>query len=140
MYGQAILKMNKSRDESLVIVYDGKCPFCTNFVRLMTLRQSIGRVDLVDARSGAAVVNDLQSKGYDLNEGMAALYGDKVYYGADAVSLISLLAGDGNWGAKSLARLLRNSRRARFLYPLMKVGRRFVLRVLGIPDITSGRP
>jgi predicted DCC family thiol-disulfide oxidoreductase YuxK len=138
MYDQAML-MNELRDDSLVIVYDGKCPFCTNYVRLMTLRQAIGHVDVVDARSDAVVVDDLRSKGYDLDEGMAALYGGKVYYGADAVSVISLLSGDGKWVAKSLARLLRDSRRARFLYPLMKLGRRLVLSVLGIPNIEGER-
>lgn len=129
--------MTTSKHASLVIVYDGKCPFCTNYVRLMTLRKMVGAVDLVDARSDALVVRELASRGYDLNEGMAALYGDKVYYGADAVSLISVLSGERSWLAKVLARVLRDPRRAKILYPIMKLGRRVTLRFLGIPNIAS---
>jgi hypothetical protein len=103
----------------------------------MTLRKMVGAVDLVDARSDALVVRELASRGYDLNEGMAALYGDKVYYGADAVSLISVLSGERSWLAKVLARVLRDPRRAKILYPIMKFGRRVTLRFLGIPNIAS---
>jgi hypothetical protein len=42
-------------------------------------------------------VRRLVELGYDLNEGMAAIYGGKVYYGKDAVVLISSLTGDRDW-------------------------------------------
>jgi hypothetical protein len=97
----------------------------------------VGHVDLIDARSDTVVVRELLSKRYNLDEGMAALYGGRVYYGADAVNLISLLVDEGVWLAKFLALLLSNPRRARFLYPIMKFGRRMVLRLLRIPNIPA---
>jgi len=73
----------------MVIVYDGECPFCRNYVRLMELRKAVGNVDLVNARTPHPAVSKLVELGYDLNEGMAAIYGGKVYYGSDAVVLLS---------------------------------------------------
>ena len=73
----------------MVIVYDGECPFCRNYVRLMELRKAVGNVDLVNARTSHPAVWKLVELGYDLNESMAAIYGGKIYYGSDAVVLFS---------------------------------------------------
>ena len=102
---------------------------------LMSLRKAVGDVELVDARTQAPAVRRLVELGYDLNEGMAAIYGGKVYYGKDAVVLISSLTGDRDWMDRVLAISLRNPTRATFLYPLMKLGRRVALRMLGKPLI-----
>jgi predicted DCC family thiol-disulfide oxidoreductase YuxK len=122
-------------DNKMVVVYDGECPFCRNYVRLMSLSKAVGDVELVDARTQAPAVRRLVELGYDLNEGMAAIYGGKVYYGKDAVVLISSLTGDRDWMDRVLAISLRNPTRATFLYPLMKLGRRVALRMLGRPLI-----
>ena len=122
-------------NDKMVVVYDGECPFCRNYVKLMSLRKAVGDVELVDARTQAPPVRRLVELGYDLNEGMAAIYGGKVYYGKDAVVLISSLTGDRDWMDRVLAISLRNPTRATFLYPLMKLGRRVALRMLGKPLI-----
>jgi predicted DCC family thiol-disulfide oxidoreductase YuxK len=119
----------------MVVVYDGECPFCRNYIRLMSLRKAVGDVELVDARTQAPAVRRLVELGYDLNEGMAAIYGGKVYYGKDAVALISSLTGDRDWMDRVLTTSLRNPTRVTFLYPLMKLGRRVALRMLGKPLI-----
>lgn len=38
-------------DAKMVVIYDGECPFCRSYVSLMALRDRVGQVDLVDARS-----------------------------------------------------------------------------------------
>lgn len=125
-----------SAQGGMVVVYDGECPFCSNYVRLMALRRLTGSVELVDARSGDPRVADLWAKGYDLNEGMAAIYGGTVYYGSDALALISGIVGDGGIARRALSLLLRDPGRARLLYPAMKTGRRLALRALGRKDLT----
>jgi predicted DCC family thiol-disulfide oxidoreductase YuxK len=121
----------------MAVVYDGDCPFCRNYVRLMALKESVGDVDIVDARSESPIAQRLAALGYDLNEGMAALYGGNVYFGSDAVILISTLSHNRSWLGRCIAALLREPRRARFLYPWMKAGRRIVLRLLGKPLIAT---
>jgi predicted DCC family thiol-disulfide oxidoreductase YuxK len=122
-------------DDKLTVVYDGDCPFCRNYVQLMALRKAVGQVDLVDARSPHPVVRRLIDMGFDLNEGMATLYGGKVYYGSDSVVLLSSMTHEYGWLGRLMAILLRNPARARLLYPLMKAGRRVTLRMLGKPLI-----
>jgi predicted DCC family thiol-disulfide oxidoreductase YuxK len=119
----------------MVIVYDGQCPFCTSYVRLMALKAAVGEVDLIDARIPGAVVRSLGERGYDLNEGMAAIYGGKIYHGSDAVVLISSMTGVRGGMGRVIAALLRSPARAKVLYPVLKTGRRFVLAVLGRPKI-----
>jgi len=118
-------------DDRLVVVYDGECPFCRNYVSLMALRKAVGQVELVDARNGGPTVRRLADLGYDLNEGMAALYGGRIYYGGDSVALLSSMTSERGWVGRLVAVLLRDSNRARVLYPFMKFGRRVTLRLLG---------
>jgi predicted DCC family thiol-disulfide oxidoreductase YuxK len=130
--GPAVSQITNNK---MVVVYDGECPFCRNYVKLMSLRKAVGEVELVDARTQAPAVGKLVELGYDLNEGMAAIYGGKVYYGKDAVVLISSLTGDRDWMGRVIAKSLRSPTRATFLYPVMKLGRRVALTMLGKPLI-----
>jgi hypothetical protein len=108
------------------------CPFCRSYVSLMRLRQAVGKVNLVDARGdGSAAVDMLNAKGYDLNEGMAVIFGG--YYGSDAVVFISSMTHPVPLLSKLLAGLLRNKTRAMIIYPIMKLGRSLTLRILGVP-------
>lgn len=127
--------MRSPTTDKMVVVYDGECPFCRSYVTLMSLRKAVGDVELMDARTQTPPIRRLVELGYNLNEGMAAIYGGKVYYGKDAVVLISSLTGDRPWLGRLIATSLRNPTRATFLYPLMKLGRRIVLRILGKPLI-----
>jgi predicted DCC family thiol-disulfide oxidoreductase YuxK len=119
----------------MVIVYDGECPFCRNYVRLMELRRAVGNVDLVNARMPHPAVRKLVELGYDLNEGIVAIYGGKIYYGSDAMVLLSSMTNGRGWAGRFLAVLLRRPARARFLYPYMKFSRRLALKMLGKPQI-----
>jgi predicted DCC family thiol-disulfide oxidoreductase YuxK len=119
----------------MAVVYDGECPFCRGYVTLMKLRAAVGGVALVDARSGGPIVDSLIRQGYDLNEGMAAIYGDTVYHGTDAVVLISTMTGKLPWTGRILAALLRNKKRAALVYPIMKFGRKITLKALGVTQM-----
>lgn len=62
---------------------------------------------------------------------MIAVYGGKIYYGSDAIALISTLSANAGGVQVILSKLLSNSTRARLLYPVMKFGRRITLKALG---------
>ncbi len=125
------MSANPVADGKLQVVYDGDCPFCRNYVRLMALRKAVGHVELIDARTQDPTVRRLVELGYDLNEGMAAIYGGKIYYGRDSVVLLSSMAHEQGWLGRLVAVLLRDPNRAALLYPVMKVGRRVTLKILG---------
>jgi predicted DCC family thiol-disulfide oxidoreductase YuxK len=119
------------------VVYDGDCPFCRNYVALMSLRTAVGDVKLIDARSDAEIVQFLSERGFNINEGMAVIHGAKIHFGEDAVTFISSVTAVRPFMGKLIALVLRSKRRADVLYPMMKAGRRVTLKVLGIPLIRS---
>ena len=125
---------------SMIVVYDGECPFCSNYVRLMALRKAVGRVELVNARQSHPFVRDLQTAGYDLNEGMAVIFGGKIYYGSEAVTLLSRLSDTSSVSARALSALLRDPARARRIYPWMRLCRNLTLKALGRKKIAGPKP
>ncbi|WP_321324873.1 DCC1-like thiol-disulfide oxidoreductase family protein [uncultured Parasphingorhabdus sp.] len=113
------------------LVYDGDCPFCANYVELLRLREQFPDIDLVDARMNRdhdAVQKILQA-GYVVDEGMALIDGDNIFYGAAAIHSLarpsSSVFGRINWW------IFKSQERAGFLYPILSMGRSAVLKLLG---------
>ena len=71
-------------DNGSLIIYDGDCIFCHNYARLMSLRASLGNVELIDARGGDPRVRSYWNQGYDLNTGMLFIHSGKVYRRGDS--------------------------------------------------------
>jgi predicted DCC family thiol-disulfide oxidoreductase YuxK len=124
-------------NDSITIIYDGQCPFCSSYVSMMRLRQTVGRVDLVDARSDDPRVAAALNAGLDLDEGMVAIWGDKQFYGKEAVHLLATLSGPGGV-VNGLQRLIFSSpRRAALFYPVLARARRLFLTLVGRPLIAN---
>lgn len=114
-------------ESGVEIFYDGECPFCSAYARMLNLRRTVGRVELIDARSADPRLKALRAQGVDLDEGMAVVYGGRLYVGAEAVRILSVLSESGG----ILRALMRSPRRAALLYPLLKGGRNLTLKLLG---------
>lgn len=112
---------------SVEVFYDGECPFCARYTRLMRLRQNVGPVDLIDARSDDPRAVALRQSGLDLDRGMAVNYGGRLYHGADAAHILAVLSDKGG----VLNAILRSPRRAALFYPIMRAVRNLSLQVLG---------
>lgn len=117
-------------DKSL-IVYDGDCVFCQNYVRILRLRKAVGAVELLDARSDDPRVRRFWEAGYDLNEGMLFVHRGTVFHGAEAVHVLATLTGSHDWLNRANASIFANPRVARLLYPALKLGRRLTLLARG---------
>ena len=67
---------------AVTIYYDGDCPFCERYVRLLRLRRAAGSVRLVDVRENADVRGGLEDDGFDLEmpEPLSRLDGPLVHY------------------------------------------------------------
>jgi predicted DCC family thiol-disulfide oxidoreductase YuxK len=120
-----------SESSELVIVYDGDCPFCSRYVELVKIQETVGSVRLVNARSGGADVMALQRAGYDLNEGMIAKYEGRIYHGADCVNLLALLSSESGRFNQINRAIFGSASLSRLLYPALRRGRALTLRILG---------
>jgi len=130
------MPLQPANDDKMLVIYDGQCPFCKNYVQLNRLRDAAGQIELIDARLQNSATERLRSLGYDLNEGMAVIWAGRVYYGKDAVIFISSMTGNRRWTARLIGVLLRSPARASFFYPILKAGRRLTLKLLGRPPIS----
>jgi len=113
-----------------LIIYDGECVFCQNYVRFVRLQEAIGPVELLDARSGDPRVAEYW-RDYDLNEGMLFVHRGKVHHGSDAVHVLAGFSSESGALNRLNARIFSHRWLADLLYPALKVGRRMTLAVRG---------
>ena len=117
------------------LYYDGECPFCQKYVTLVRVRQSIDKLNVVNARDDESLVQKFKSEGFDLNEGMLLILDGKYYYGPDCVLMLSLLSTQKNLFNRINGWLFGSKSRAKFFYPIMVFGRKIVLSILGVKPI-----
>lgn len=110
-----------------LIIYDGDCIFCQNYVRLIRLRETIGRIELVNARSDDPRVRRYQRDGYDLNDGMLFVWNGRVYHGSDAVHVLAGLSTESGWFNRLNSAVFSSRTASKLLYPFLKLGRRITL-------------
>jgi predicted DCC family thiol-disulfide oxidoreductase YuxK len=117
--------------DELVLVYDGECPVCSSYVRYVRLRESVGRVSLINAREGGPWVERVRAAGLDLDEGMVLLYGGRFYHGADCIHMLALLSTNSGFFNRINSAIFRNAALSGVLYPVLRFGRNLLLRLLG---------
>jgi predicted DCC family thiol-disulfide oxidoreductase YuxK len=113
------------------LVYDGECPFCSAYIRFLRFRKSAGAVELIDARSGGPVVDEIVAAGLDLDEGMVLKMGGRFYHGDDCIHALALMSGGSTVFNRLNAWVFKSPARARWLYPMLRVGRNTALRLFG---------
>lgn len=122
----------------VTILYDGACPFCSRYVRLLRLRRAVGDVRLVDARSNCPEVLRVTERGLSLDDGMVLISGDEMYGGAEAIRRLALLSTPSDTFNRFNHRLFRSGTRSRALYPWLRHGRNLALRMLGRSRLKPG--
>lgn len=128
---------NKSKNPiPLQIIYDGECPFCASYIKFSRLKDQFETLELINARDKQhPLVNDIIKDGYDLNEGMIAVYGEDTFYGADAMHRLALLTTRSGFFNRFVSLTMSNNALAKALYPFLKAGRKAALFILGRKQI-----
>lgn len=120
--------------QSITIIYDGECPFCSAYVGLVRLRDNFS-VRLIDARHNAAEIETLGGSTYNLDDGMLVKIGDEIFHGAEAMTALSLLTTPSGTLNRLTAAIFKSRRRARLLYPLCRTMRNLALKIKGVEPI-----
>jgi predicted DCC family thiol-disulfide oxidoreductase YuxK len=124
-------------DPPATIVYDGDCPFCSRYVQLIRLRESLGPVRLVNARDGGPEVAEVREAGLDLNDGMVLKLDGRLYHGDECMHMLALLSTASGVFNRINAAVFSSPRAARMLYPVLRTGRNAALRLLGRGRISA---
>jgi predicted DCC family thiol-disulfide oxidoreductase YuxK len=114
--------------------YDGECPICTYAVYALRIRESVGQLQLVDARINKdhPLSHRIAQERLNLDEGMVIQFGGQLYHGADALHVMALLGSSHGWFNRVNALLFRSAMLTQLAYPLMRGGRNLLIRLLGV--------
>lgn len=127
--------------DDIFLIYDRQCPACELYCTLTRVRESAGRLVLVDARDGGPLLDEITAAGLDIDDGMVLKVGGRLYYGADAIHALSLMGTGSDAFNRVSYWAFRSQRVARVLYPALRLCRNLLLKLLGRTRINNlGRP
>ncbi len=115
----------------ILLVYDKECPVCYNYCRFVRIRDSVGKLKLIDARESSEVMDEITSAGLDIDQGMVLKIGDVLYYGADAIHALALIGSPSGVLNRLNYWIFRSRTLSRILYPVLRFFHNLLLKVLG---------
>lgn len=121
----------------VVVVYDKQCPACDYYCNLLRIRESVGRLVLVDARESSPIMAEITASGLDIDQGMVVKVDDELYYGADAVHVLALMGTNRGLFNRLAYWIFRSRAVSKMLYPALKGCRNLLLKALGRTKINN---
>ncbi|MCZ6560844.1 MAG: DCC1-like thiol-disulfide oxidoreductase family protein [Gammaproteobacteria bacterium] len=129
--------MTTKKNSEILLVYDTECPACDNYCRIVKIRESIGKLKIVDARESSEVLNEITELGLDIDQGMVLKMGGQLYYGSDAIHALALISSRSDFFNRLNYWLFRSERASRMLYPLLRSCRNLLLKLLGKTKVNN---
>lgn len=120
-------------------VYDGECPICKMAAQALRIRETLGELRLVDARTDAThqLLDHIKARGLNLDDGMVVYHQGHFYHGATALQFMSVYGGKSGWFNHINRLMFRSNFLAKTLYPPMRTGRNFLLSLRGLKPINN---
>ncbi|MEM7189018.1 MAG: DCC1-like thiol-disulfide oxidoreductase family protein [Pseudomonadota bacterium] len=125
---------------AIQIYYDGDCPFCANYVKLLRIREGYGDVTLINLRDDDDARKELQCEGFDLDEGMVVDTGDRRLGGADAANALAMMSSGSDLLNRMNRMFLGSRALSAIVYPVLRSGRWLTLFLLGRKGIGEPDP
>jgi predicted DCC family thiol-disulfide oxidoreductase YuxK len=123
----------------ILLVYDWECPVCNIYCRLVRVRPAVGQLRLVNARESTAVLQEITKAGLDIDQGMVAKMGGRLYYGSDAIHTIALICSRTGLFNRLTHYVFRSNQLSRILYPCLRTCRNLLLKAMGKTKINNLR-
>jgi Protein of unknown function, DUF393. len=114
----------------ILLVYDKECPACHRYCTMVRIRESAGELVLVDAREPSEIKDEITKLGWDIDQGMVLKIDSQLYYGSDAMHMLSLLSTSSGIFNRLNYLLFRRKRFACVLYPVLRTCRNLLLKIL----------
>lgn len=114
----------------LLLVYDKDCPACNNYCQMVRIRESVGELQLIDARESSPIMDEISAAGLDIDDGMVLKMNNQLYYGADAIHALALISSRSGVFNRLAYWVFKSKRVSHVLYPILKFGRMVLLKLL----------
>ncbi len=124
-------------EPDVLLVYDHQCPVCHAYCTRVRLRPDEGQLRLIDARDPSPILEEITRAGLDIDQGMVVQTQGRLYYGADAIHELSLLADRSTIFNRLSYWAFRWNWAARLIYPVLRFLRNLLLKVLGRTKINN---
>lgn len=121
----------------ILLVYDKECPACDYYSNLVRIRDTVGKLVLVDARDKTPVMDEITAAGLDIDQGMVLKIGDELYYGSEAIHRLALIGTRSGFFNRLAYWSFRSRRVSRVLYPVLRSLRNLLLKILGRTRINN---
>ena len=122
-------------EDATYVVYDGDCPFCSSYVKLLRLREAAGPIVLLNAREDHPVVRRVEQHGVVLDQEMALVMGSNIYSGGECINRLALMSTQSGLFNRLNAALFSSPKFSRIAYPFLRCGRNLALKALGRKQI-----
>ena len=123
--------------EDILLVYDKQCPACDFYCKLARIRESVGRLVLIDAREPSELMDEITAAGLDIDQGMVLKVGSTLHYGSDAIHMLSLLSTRSGVFNRLSYWCFRSKRVSGLLYPVFRAWRNLLLKALSRNKINN---
>ena len=121
--------------KTALLVYDGECPVCRNYVKYIRISELVDQFTLINGRENHPVIEEINQRNIDLNEGIVLKLDDVYYHGDEAMHVLALISSRSGLFNKINHAILKSPRMSKLLYPLMRGGRNCLLKILRIDKI-----
>ena len=127
---QNVVQVPDASADEFLLVYDKQCPACENYCQMVRIRESVGKLTLVDARDNPPVMHEITAAGLDIDDGMVLKMHGKLYYGSDAIHALSLLSTRSGIFNRLNYHIFSSPKVSKILYPVLAACRALLLKLL----------
>lgn len=119
-----------AKRDDIFLVYDKQCPACDFYCNLVRIRESVGRLVLIDAREPSELMDKITAAGLDVDQGMVLAVGSTLHYGSDAIHVLSLMSTRSGVFNRLSYWCFHSERASAYLYPIFRALRNLLLKAL----------
>lgn len=131
------MSTNSINKEDVWLVYDGECPVCKTYCKYIRIREAVGTLHLVDAREPGELMDEITRMGLDIDQGMVLKFKGAIYYGPDAIHMLTLLSTPSGVFNRINYYVFSTKVGSQIFYLLGKTFRTLLLKLLGISYIEN---
>ena len=124
-------------EKKVLLVYDRECPVFHNYCQTVRIRESVGELQVVNAREQSDLMDEITARGFDVDQGMVLKLGEQFYYGADAIHALALISTRTGILNRMNYWLFSSKRLSHILYPVLRFLRNLLLKLLGRHKINN---
>lgn len=123
--------------EEILLVYDRQCPACNYYCEVVRIRESVGKLKIINARDGGEVMDEITSQGLDIDQGMVLKMGNRLYYGSDAIHALALISSRSGIFNRLNYWVFKSKSISLIFYPVLRFFRNLLLKMLGKTKINN---